>query len=257
MVTNLAGDDTMDTAYSAAAGHLSMEEQQLLVMRFAPLVRKIARSVPHDPGLIEFEDAVGFGMCGLVEAVRRYRPTADDNFQAFATKRIRGAMLDAVRRADRLTRTMREKAQAARKAETNLQAELERAPTAAEVAQRLGVTVGQYREQAAHGRWATVSLDRLLTPGEDGDLSPGVEKPSADEDRDITQALDQREQSEDLALAVKALPERERLVVALYYVEQLSMRDVAAVLTVSESRASQLHTQALRRLRRALEQGAA
>ena len=236
---------------------LSAEEQQLLVMRYAPLVRKIARSLPRDPGLIEFEDAVGYGMCGLVEAVRNYRPEGAGNFEAYAAKRIKGAMLDALRRADRLTRTMRHKAQLVQRAEVEQSASLGRPPSADEVADHLGMSRAQYDDAASNSRWVTVSLDRLLEPEAEGAASPAAEAPRAEEDIDITRAFDRQELREELVDAIRALPERERLVVSLYYVEQLSMKDVSVALGVSETRASQLHWQALRRLRSALQPAAA
>jgi len=237
--------------------HLSAEDQQLLVMRYAPVVRRIARSLPRDPGLLEFEDAVGYGMCGLVEAVRHYRPVGTGNFEAYAVKRIKGAMLDALRRADRLTRTMRHKAQLVQRAEAELTASLGRRPSPEEVAAHLGMSRAQYDDAASNSRWITVSLDLLLAPDQDGGASASVESPTADEDIDFTRAFDRRELRAELVEAIGALPERERLVVSLYYVEQLSMKDVAVVLGVSETRASQLHWQALRRLRNALRSAAA
>jgi RNA polymerase sigma factor for flagellar operon FliA len=90
---------------------LSLEEQQRLVVQYTPLVRRVARTLPLEiPGLLEFEDAVGYGTCGLVEAVRRYDPSKGTNFHAYAVRRIRGSMIDAFRRMDRLSRTMRQKA---------------------------------------------------------------------------------------------------------------------------------------------------
>lgn len=246
-----------DWQLNDTASHLSAEEQQLLVMRYAPVVRKIARTLPRDPGLLEFEDAVGYGMCGLVEAVRHYRPEGAANFEAYAVKRIKGAMLDALRRADRLTRTMRQKAQMVQRAEAELTPDLGRRPSPDEVAAHLGMSRAQYDDAASNSRWITVSLDRLLSPEQEGGAAQSVESPTADEDIDFTRAFDRRELREELVQAIGALPERERLVVSLYYVEQLSMKDVAAVLGVSETRASQLHWQALRRLRSALRASAA
>jgi len=108
---------------------LPLEEQQRLVLQYAPLVRKIARTLPLEiPGVLEYEDAVGYGTCGLVEAVRRYDPTKGTNFHAYAVRRIRGAMIDAFRRMDRLSRTMRQKARDIQRAQSELQAELGREP---------------------------------------------------------------------------------------------------------------------------------
>lgn len=235
-------------------GHrLSHEEQQELVMQYAPLVRRVARSLPIEiPGLLEFEDAVGYGTCGLVEAVRRYDPTKGTNFHAYAVRRIRGSMIDAFRRMDRLSRTMRQKAKDVQRAQSELEVLLGRSPNEAEAAAHLGISLNQYRDASANSRWVTVSLDRMLERDDDGDSFPAAEMPTADEDIDFTRSLDERELHEELAHAVQGLPERERLVVALYYVEKLTMKDIAVVLNVSETRVSQLHAQAVKRLRRSL-----
>ncbi len=240
---------------AGATGCLSLEEQQQLVMQYAPLVRRIARSLPMEiPGLLEFEDAVGYGTCGLVEAVRRYDPSKGTNFHAYAAQRIRGSMIDAFRRMDRLSRTMRQRAKDVQRAQVDLQSTLERAPTDEESAEYLGMTLPQYREAWSNSRWITVSLDKMLEKDDDGDSFPGAERPTAEEDIDFTLSFDEKELHEDLARAVQGLPERERFVVSLYYVEMLSMKDIAAVLSVSETRVSQLHGQAVKRLRRSLLQ---
>lgn len=246
-------DDDMETAGDGVPHRLSLEEQQELVMQYAPLVRRVARSLPLEiPGLLEFEDAVGYGTCGLVEAVRRYDPTKGTNFHAYAVRRIRGSMIDAFRRMDRLSRTMRQKARDVQRAQSELEVTLGRTPTEEEAAAHLGVSITQFREASSHARWVTVSLDRMLEKDDDGDSFPAAEMPTNDEDIDFTRGLDERELHEELASAVQSLPERERLVVSLYYVEKLTMKDIAAVLSVSETRVSQLHAQAVKRLRRSL-----
>lgn len=243
-----------DTVTSA----LTVEEQQHLVMQYAPLVRRVARSLPLEiPGLLEFEDAVGYGTCGLVEAVRRYDPAKGTNFHAYAVRRIRGSIIDAFRRMDRLSRTMRQKAREVQRAQTELQVELGRTPTDIEASEYLGMTLTQYRDALTNSRWVTVSLDRLLEKDESGDSFPAAEMPTADEDLDFTVAFEEAELYEDLATAVRALPDREKLVVSLYYVEHLTMKEIAGVLSVSETRVSQLHSQAVKRLRRALLRNAA
>lgn len=232
---------------------LTLEEQQQLVLQYAPLVRRVARSLPLEiPGLLEFEDAVGYGTCGLVEAVRRYDPAKGTNFHAYAVRRIRGSMIDAFRRMDRLSRTMRQKARDVQRAQSELEMTLGRTPSEDEAAEHLGITIDQYRDAASNGRWVTVSLDRMLERDADGDSFPAAEMPTADEDIDFTRSFDEKELYEDLARAVQCLPERERLVVSLYYVEHLTMKDIANVLSVSETRVSQLHAQAVKRLRRTL-----
>jgi len=237
---------------------LPLEEQQRLVMQYAPLVRRVARTLPLEiPGLLEFEDAVGYGTCGLVEAVRRYDPTKGTNFHAYAVQRIRGAMIDAFRRMDRLSRTMRQKARDVQRAQSELESLLGRTPTESETAEHMGVSVQRFRETASQARWVTVSLDRLLERDDDGDSFPAAEMPTAEGDLDFTRTFEEKELYEDLARSVAQLPERERLVISLYYVERLTMRDIAAVLQVSETRVSQLHAQAVKRLRRSLLREAA
>lgn len=232
---------------------LTHEEQQQLVMQYAPLVRRVARSLPLEiPGLLEYEDAVGYGTCGLVEAVRRYDPTKGTNFHAYAVQRIRGSMIDAFRRMDRLSRTMRQKARDVQRAQSELEMELGRSAEEREVAAHMGVSIEQYREAAANARWITVSLDKMLDKDADGDSFPAAEMPTHEDDIDFTRRLDESELVEELQAAVQQLPERERLVVALYYVEHLTMKDIASVLSVSETRVSQLHAQAVKRLRRAM-----
>ena len=241
-----------------APTRLSLEEQQQLVMQYAPLVRRVARSLPLEiPGLLEFEDAVGYGTCGLVEAVRRYDPSKGTNFHAYAVQRIRGSMIDAFRRMDRLSRTMRQKARDVQRAQSELEILLGRTPSDHEAAEHLGVSVDQYRHASSQSRWITVSLDRMLERDDDGDSFPAAEMPTADDDIDFTRSFDEKELYEDLARSVQALPERERLVVSLYYVEHLTMKDIATVLQVSETRVSQLHAQAVKRLRRSLIRDAA
>lgn len=245
-------------AVEGAVQRLSLEEQQQLVLQFAPLVRRIARTLPLEiPGLLEFEDAVGYGTCGLVEAVRRYDPSKGTNFHAYAVRRIRGSMIDAFRRMDRLSRSMRQKARDVHRAQGQLEMTLGRAPRDDEAAAHLGLTIDQYRDAESNSRWVTVSLDRMLDRDTDGDSFPAAEMPTNDEDIDFTRSFEERELHEDLARAVKSLPERERLVVSLYYVEHLTMRDIAVVLAVSETRVSQLHAQAVKRLRRCLVSDAA
>jgi RNA polymerase sigma factor FliA len=241
-----------------ALNRLTLEEQQQLVMQYAPLVRKVARSLPLEiPGLLEFEDAVGYGTCGLVEAVRRYDPAKGTNFHAYAIQRIRGSMIDAFRRMDRLSRTMRQKARDVQRAQGELEMELGRTPNEIEAAAHLGISIDQYRDASANSRWVTVSLDRMLERDQDGDSFPAAEMPTADEDIDFTRAFEEKELYDELARSVQLLPERERLVVSLYYVEHLTMKEIALVLSVSETRVSQLHAQAVKRLRRALLQDAA
>lgn len=237
----------------AKGTRLSLEEQQDLVVQYTPLVKRVARTLPLEiPGVLEFEDAVGYGMCGLVEAVRRYDPSKGTNFHAYAVRRIRGSMIDAFRRMDRLSRTQRQKTRDLQRAQADLQVKLGRTPTDAETAEQLGMSLSDYQEAASQGRWITISLDRMLSADDDGDAAPSPAMAAADEDADVTHGFEEQELLQSLSEAVRSLPERERTVVSLYYVDQLTMKEIAAILSVSETRVSQLHAQAVRRLRNSL-----
>lgn len=244
---------TEENTVSSPPAQLTHEQQQQLVMQYAPLVRRVARSLPLEiPGLLEYEDAVGYGTCGLVEAVRRYDPSKGTNFHAYAVRRIRGSIIDAFRRMDRLSRAMRQKARDVQRAQSELEVTLGRTPTDDEAAEYLGITREQYHDAQASTRWVTVSLDKLLDKDESGDSFPAAEMPTSAEGLDFTTIFEEKELYEGLTQAVRGLPEREKLVVSLYYVEKLTMKEIATVLSVSETRISQLHSQAVKRLRRAM-----
>lgn len=242
-----------DTNLEPQPTRLTLEEQQELVVQYTPLVKRVARTLPLEiPGVLEFEDAVGYGMCGLVEAVRRYDPVKGTNFHAYAVRRIRGSMIDAFRRMDRLSRTMRQKTRDVQRAQAELQLALGRSPNDEETAHHLGLSLSDFRDAASYGRWVTISLDRMLSTDEDGDTTPSPAMAAADETVDVTGHFEERELLQALARSVSDLPERERTVVSLYYVEQMTMKEIAGILSVSETRVSQLHAQAVRRLRNSL-----
>lgn len=235
-------------------GPLPFQEQQALVLQYTPLVHRIARSLPLEiPGVLEYEDAVGFGTCGLVEAVRRYDPSKGSNFHAYAVRRIRGSIIDAFRRMDRMSRTMRQKARDIQAAQTELQETLGRTPRQQEVAAHLGMTLRDFRDISSTTQLATFSLDRMLHADDDDGDGGGNEPADSGDDADFAGNMEARELSANLAAAVTGLPERERVVIALYYADELTMREIADVLGVSETRVSQLHAQALRRLRRSMQ----
>lgn len=242
---------------STQAKRLTPEDKEALVLQYSPLVRHVARSLPIElRGVMEFEDAVSFGMCGLIEAIDRYDPERGTNFNSYAVSRIRGAIIDAFRRMDRLSRTMRQKVQGLQKARAELEAELGRTPTERELARVTGMEMDKLRETETCASLVTVSLERIATPDQERD-GGRFEIVADDDESNFVDRIEQRELRAALAVAVKALPERERLIMALYYKEELTMREISTVLGVSETRVSQLHSQAVRRLRMSLQEQAA
>ncbi|MFN8601879.1 MAG: FliA/WhiG family RNA polymerase sigma factor [Candidatus Binatia bacterium] len=213
-----------------------------------PLVKRVVRRLlVHKPANVEADELVNWGLDGLLQALQRFDPTRQVEFEAYARMRIRGAILDRLRATDFMARSLRRKANKLERAYHVLEGRLGRPATEDEVAAELGVTVDELREQlAAIGRSGVVGLEDL---GE----APAQEQPDVADILDVERAdplaaLLSRERAKLVADAIDRLPERERSVIALYYREGITMREVAAVLGVTESRVSQLHSQALMRL---------
>lgn len=216
-----------------------------IAVRYIPVVRGIALSVCRRlPSHISVDDLIGAGFVGLVKAYRGHDNRAE-GFQAYAEQRIRGAMLDELRALDPLTREQRALARGASAAAKRLEGVLGRAPTRDETAAELGVPAEALEANAAQvsaSSSASVSADDR---GHDKafDVADGSHQP-ADE------ALSAAEDAEALRVAMEALPARLRQVLGMYYGDGVTLRDIGAILGVTESRASQLHHEALERLRK-------
>jgi len=222
------------------------------VEQFLPLVPYVIRRMSAKyGGSFEFEDLVGYGRLGLLEAWKRYDPAHGVPFHAYAVRRIHGAVLDALRSQDELGRAGRHKARLMDRARDGLSQALGRNPSAAEVAQTLGISVDQYRRDAQDTGWKSVPLS--VSPqsgGEELSLEEVIADPEA---RNDSERLEHRELVAALARAISRLPDREELIVTLHFRENLKLREIAQVLDISETRVSQLKSQALGRLRASLE----
>lgn len=229
------------TMYSAAQGDTSAQ----LVERYAPLVKRIAHHLlARLPSSVQVDDLIQSGLIGLLEASRNYDAGKGASFETFAGIRIRGAMLDEVRRGDWVPRSVHRNARSIQQAMERLSRYLGREPSDHEIAHELGVPLDDYHAMAQDALCSRLfSIEELA--GEDERLEdrlPGDGPSPA-----------QRVQSETLrralARAIGALPERERLVLSLYYNDELNLKEIGLVLGVSESRVSQIHSQAALRLR--------
>jgi RNA polymerase sigma factor for flagellar operon FliA len=217
-----------------------------LVARHAELVKRIAYHLAGRlPPQVEVEDLVQAGMLGLLEAAAHYTAGRGASFETYAGIRIRGAMLDALRRLDWAPRSVHRKARAAAQALREVENELGGEADDAAVAQRLGVSIDEYQRivrDAASCR--LLSLDDM-SAGEGGPSVDMPADPNADPLADVTDDA----MRHALVTAIDLLPERERLVMSLYYEQELNLKEIGAVLKVTESRVCQLHGQALSRLR--------
>jgi RNA polymerase sigma factor FliA len=197
----------------------------------------LARRLP--PGLAD--DVQSAALLGLVEAARRFHPGRGDSFPAFAAKRVRGAVLDELRRGDMLPRRARQAARRVREAVRALEHSLGRVPRDEEIAAHLGVDIEHYRDKLAGlGSVELVSLDRVVG----GALEPGA---------DPEQSAMRAAVVEKLARAREQLDPRESRILTLYYEEQMTLAEIGRLLGVTESRVCQLHTRALRRLREEMD----
>jgi RNA polymerase sigma factor for flagellar operon FliA len=223
-----------------------------LILTYAPLVKFVAGRVGASlPAHVDEQDLVSYGLLGLIGAIERFDPGREIKFETFAMARIRGAIIDELRSLDWVPRSVRTRARQIERAIAALEKELMRAPTDAEIAQKLGLSSDEL-EDSLHeiSRSSVAALDELWSPaGSGGDQIALIDTIEDESGPDPEMTLEQSEVKEALAEAISILPEREKLVVTLYYYEELTLREIGEVLGVTESRVSQLHTKAILRLK--------
>jgi RNA polymerase sigma factor for flagellar operon FliA len=222
-----------------------------LILHYAPLVKYVAGRVGSGlPAHVEQADLVSYGTFGLIDAITRYEPTREVKFESYAMARIRGAIIDELRSTDWIPRSVRMKARAFERAVADLEGRLHRTPTEEEVAQELDMDVEEVRKFLGQLSLVNVvALDELLTDDEGG-TSPRLGDTLQDSSALDPQAMAEHGEARQLlARAVEQLPEREKVVVSLYYFEGLTLADIGRVLGVTESRICQLHTKAVLHLR--------
>ncbi len=216
-----------------------------LVRQYSDLVKRIAHHLMGRlPPSVQLDDLVQSGMLGLMEAASQYNPDKGASFETYAGIRIRGAMIDEMRRGDWVPRSVHREARRISEAISVLEARLGREATDQEIAKALGLELDDYYDRLADVRGAQLfSLDSWQE--EEGHQPPiddkGLGKPLA--------GLEREQFQQQLSQAIDRLPERERLVLGLYYQHELNLKEIGAVLEVSESRVSQIHSQAVARLR--------
>ncbi len=223
-----------------------------LIVTYAPLVKYVAGRLGSGlPAHVDDEDLVSYGLLGLIGAIERYDPDRDVKFETYAIARIRGAIIDELRALDWVPRSVRSRARDIERAIGELEAKLGRVPTDEEIAGKLGVTTEELDESLSEiSRSSIAALDELWTiGGSGGDQVALIDTIEDTEAPDPQGALSQTELREAIADAIARLPEREKLVVTLYYYEELTLREIGEVLGVTESRVSQLHTKAILRLK--------
>lgn len=227
-----------------AAGQLNKDQ---LVERFAPLVRRIAyHLMARLPASVQVDDLVQNGMLGLLDAIARFESGMGAQFETYAAQRVRGAMLDGLRENDWLPRSLRRDFRRIEVAVSKLEQQNGRAPSEKELADALGMPLGEYQKmlQDARGH-QLIYFEDMVEEGGEGFL----ERHLVNDTNEPLKLLEEQSLQQLLVAGIEALPDREKLMMALYYEQDLNLREIGDVMGVTESRVCQLHSQAVVRLR--------
>ena len=221
--------------------------REKLILQYSELVKIVAgRLVMYLGYTVEYDDLVGYGIFGLIDAIDKFELTKGVKFETYASLRIRGAILDQIRKMDWIPRTLRQKQKKLEQAMHEFEVEFGRAATSEELSKKMDISVEELKGLVNQTQIASlVSLDEYLEQG--SDISPEGHNKSCFESPE--QVIDRQELKRTLTEAIEALNDNEQKVIAFYYFEELTLKEISKVLGVSESRVSQLHTKALKKMR--------
>ncbi len=224
-------------------------DRNALIKQYQPLVRKLAHHMMVKlPANVQVDDLIQVGLIGLSEALSRYEAAQGVQFETFATQRIRGAMLDELRENDWMSRGSRKSQKEIEQALRRLEHQLGRSPLESEIAEELGMTLTDYQTLLGKVRGTQlVYLEDMARGHEDDDSF--LDRHVGDSDADPVNMLRDHRLREALVAAIKNLPEREQYIMSMYYEQDMNLKEIAAVLDVTESRICQLHSQSIARLR--------
>lgn len=231
--------------------------RERLVLAYSPLVKYVAGKMGSGlPSYVDDADLISYGLTGLISAIERFEPSREIKFETYAMSRIKGSIIDELRSMDWVPRSVRMRAREFERANAKLEHKLHRAPTDQELADELDVSPDELQEHIQQiSNSAVIALDELWSvsdaSGGQVSLLDTIEDPNAADPEKSFDAVNVKEQ---VAEAISRLPEREKLVIALYYYENLTLREIGEVLGVTESRVSQLHTKAVLRLKSRLQE---
>ncbi len=229
-----------------AKGQLDRDAQ---IRQHVPLVRRIAHHmIAKLPPNVELDDLIQVGMMGLSEALTRYEAAQGVQFETFASQRIRGAMLDELREGDWMSRSSRKSQKDIEHAVQRIEQKLGRSPLESEIAQELGMSLDDYQSLLGKVRGTQLVYLEDMSRG-DADDDSFLDRHVADSEADPMAVLRDQRLKASLVAAIKTLPEREQYIMGMYYEHDMNLKEIAAVLGVTESRVCQLHSQSIARLR--------
>lgn len=225
-----------------------------LAEQFLPLVKYVIDRIAYRlPDFIDRDDLISEGIIGLIDALDKYDPTRMNKFETYATVRIRGAVLDSLRHMDWIPRSLRQKSKDIEAAFGEVEKKLGRAAEDGEVAKFMGITVDELHDTMDKVSGSVVfSFEEMLQMGDDEKPLPFIARVKSDHVADPSESLVKTEIRKLLVEAVKQLSENERMVIGLYYVENLTLKQIGEVMSVTESRVCQIHTKAVIRLKNKL-----
>jgi len=234
---------------------ITTENREEVIKRYSPMIKYVANRIAMRlPPHIEVDDLISVGVLGLMDAISKYDSSRGAKFKTYAEFRVRGAILDELRSLDWVPRSIRQKASQVDKVVQGLQAKLRRQPEDEEVAKEMGLSLDQFHETLNETKSIPVfSLEDLGIAKESGDQQSLLDCLAGKADADPQTQIRLVELKEIIAKAIDALPEKERLMISLYYYEELTMKEIGAVLDITESRVSQIHSKAVYRLRTKLK----
>ena len=234
---------------------ITTENREEVIIQYSPMIKYVANRIAMRlPPHIEVDDLISVGVLGLMDAITKYDSSRGAKFKTYAEFRVRGAILDELRSMDWVPRSIRQKASQVDKVVQGLQAKLRTTPEDEEVAQEMGLSLDQFHETLNETKSIPIfSLEDLGIAKESGDQQSLLDCLAGKADADPQTQVRLVELKEIIAKAIDALPEKERLMVSLYYYEELTMKEIGAVLDITESRVSQIHSKAVYRLRTKLK----
>lgn len=228
----------------------NIETRDKIIKQYAPLVKYVAGKVSINlPPSVDFNDLVSFGIFGLLDAIEKFDPNKHVKFKTYAVARIRGAIFDELRAIDWIPRSVRQKSREIDDQTQHLEVKYGRAPTDQEVAKALNMSPEEYNQTLLKlNSTSLLSLNEIMNSGDNENLSriENVKSPNRYQPEEVAERQEIRQV---IVNAINELPEKEKLILVLYYYEDLTLKEIGVLLKVTESRISQLHTRAVTRIR--------
>ncbi|TDJ49649.1 MAG: FliA/WhiG family RNA polymerase sigma factor [Nitrospina sp.] len=234
---------------------ICLENTEQIVKEYSPMIKYVANRIAlRLPPHIEVDDLISVGAIGLMDAIEKYDPSRGAKFKTYAEFRVRGSILDELRSLDWVPRSVRQKASNLDAVSSKLQSKLGRLPEDEEIAKEMGVTLEEFFKTLNETRnMPLLSLEDLGIARDSGDKQSLLDTLEGRGDVDPQTQMRLTELKNLIAAAIDSLPEKERLMVSLYYYEELTMKEIGEVLGITESRISQIHSKAVYRLRTKLK----